>query len=397
MARDERSSEPEENEESAAADPEAQLPAEVKEPAVPEGMSEEEAQQARSQAADLVEQLEGSSGSKELELVDSVTNVGIQAQRGAASQLNLLKVRVGEMLSDGTQGQITKDIVDLRLALNEINPHETRGFIERLFSMIPFFGNRALRVLQRIAIRYEAVGRQIGVIETKLRDGRAMLQRDNVEMRKLYEQVETQQLAVQKNAYLGELLMERLRDLVERIEDPLKAERLRDALHGVSMRVQDLRTMEEVHLQFFVSLEMSRQNNNRLGQAVERTVSLATNVITVGLAIQSALARQKRVLEATQRTREYLGNLIAANAASIKRHTEEIGDVYNNPVIAVDKIAQAHTDLIDAMNTADRLKQEGIEAARENIAKLTEMSTELDQRSRGLREQAETGPKSIEV
>lgn len=397
MARDERSSEPEENEESAAADPEAQLPAEVKEPAVPEGMSEEEAQQARSQAADLVEQLEGSSGSKELELVDSVTNVGIQAQRSAASQLNLLKVRVGEMLSDGTQGQITKDIVDLRLALNEINPHETRGFIERLFSMIPFFGNRALRVLQRIAIRYEAVGRQIGVIETKLRDGRAMLQRDNVEMRKLYEHVETQQLAVQKNAYLGELLMERLRDLVERIEDPLKAERLRDALHGVSMRVQDLRTMEEVHLQFFVSLEMSRQNNNRLGQAVERTVSLATNVITVGLAIQSALARQKRVLEATQRTREYLGNLIAANAASIKRHTEEIGDVYNNPVIAVDKIAQAHTDLIDAMNTADRLKQEGIEAARENIAKLTEMSTELDQRSRGLREQAETGPKSVEV
>jgi uncharacterized protein YaaN involved in tellurite resistance len=360
-------------------------------------MSEEEAQQARSRAADLVEQLEGSSGSKELELVDSVTNVGIQAQRGAASQLNLLKVRVGEMLSDGTQGQITKDIVDLRLALNEINPHETRGFIERLFSMIPFFGDRALRVLQRIAIRYEAVGRQIGVIETKLRDGRAMLQRDNVEMRKLYEQVEAQQLAVQKNAYLGELLMERLRDLVERIEDPLKAERLRDALHGVSMRVQDLRTMEEVHLQFFVSLEMSRQNNNRLGQAVERTVSLATNVITVGLAIQSALARQKRVLEATQRTREYLGNLIAANAASIKRHTEEIGDVYNNPVIAVDKIAQAHTDLIDAMNTADRLKQEGIEAARENIAKLTEMSTELDQRSRGLREQAETGPKSVEV
>lgn len=397
MARDERSSEPEENEESAAADPEAQLPTEVKEPAVPEGMSEEEAQQARSRAADLVEQLEGSSGSKELELVDSVTNVGIQAQRSAASQLNLLKVRVGEMLSDGTQGQITKDIVDLRLALNEINPHETRGFIERLFSMIPFFGNRALRVLQRIAIRYEAVGRQIGVIETKLRDGRAMLQRDNVEMRKLYEHVETQQLAVQKNAYLGELLMERLRDLVERIEDPLKAERLRDALHGVSMRVQDLRTMEEVHLQFFVSLEMSRQNNNRLGQAVERTVSLATNVVTVGLAIQSALARQKRVLEATQRTREYLGNLIAANAASIKRHTEEIGDVYNNPVIAVDKIAQAHTDLIDAMNTADRLKQEGIEAARENIAKLTEMSTELDQRSRGLREQAETGPKSVEV
>jgi uncharacterized protein YaaN involved in tellurite resistance len=155
--------------------------------------------------------------------------------------------------------------------------------------------------------------------------------------------------------------------------------------------------MEQVHIQFFVSIEMSRQNNTRLGQSVERTVSLAINVVTVGLAIQSALSRQKRVMEATQRTREYLGNLIAANAASIKQHTEEIGDLYNNPVIAMDKITQAHSDLIEAMDTADRLKREGIEAARENIAKLSELSTELNQRSRGLREQAEGAPRSVEV
>lgn len=62
----------------------------------------------------------------------------------------------------------------------------------------------------------------------------------------------------------------------------------------------------------------------------------------VGLAIQSALSRQRRVLEATRRTREFLGNLIVANAASIRHDTQEIGDVYNNPVIALEKIAQAH-------------------------------------------------------
>jgi uncharacterized protein YaaN involved in tellurite resistance len=398
MATDERPSEPEQDEELSATGPEEQLPVEIREPAVPEGVSDEEAQELRGRALDLVKQLEDVSGSKELELIDSVTSLGIQAQRNAASQLNLLKARVGEMLSDGTQGEITRDLVDLRMALNQISPHELqRSFIERVFNMIPFVGNRALRILQRIAIRYEAVGRQVTVIETKLREGRTMLQRDNVEMRKLYEQIEGQQLSIQKNAYMGELLMERLSGLVERAEDPLKKERLRNGLHDVSMRVQDLRTMEQVHIQFFVSLEMSRQNNTRLGQSVERTVSLATNVVTVGLAIQSALSRQKRVMEATQRTREYLGNLIAANASSIKQHTEEIGDLYNNPVIAMDKITQAHSDLIEAMDTADRLKQEGIETARENIAKLTELSSELDQRSRGLRDQAEGAPQSVEV
>jgi len=112
--------------------------------------------------------------------------------------------------------------------------------------------------------------------------------------------------------------------------------------------------MEAVHIQFFVSIDLSRENNTRLGQSVERTLTLAINVVTVGLAIQVALARQRRVLEATQRTREFLGNVIVANAAAIKQHTEEIGDVYNNPVIAIDKIAQAHNDLIEAMDTVDR-------------------------------------------
>ena len=50
--------------------------------------------------------------------------------------------------------------------------------------------------------------------------------------------------------------------------------------------------MQEVHLQYFVSIELTRQNNNRLGQAVDRTLTLATNVVTIGLAIQAALVRQ---------------------------------------------------------------------------------------------------------
>ena len=94
--------------------------------------------------------------------------------------------------------------------------------------------------------------------------------------------------------------------------------------------------------------------------------------------------------------REFLGNLVMANAETIKRHTIEIGDVYNNPVIAIEKISQAHNELIEAMNIADRLKQEGIVSARENIAKLTQLSAELEQRSRGILEQA-TEASSIEA
>ena len=378
------------------------VPVVSKEPVAPKEISDAELAGYKNRALALVSELGEASGSRELELSDSITNLGMGAQRTAGGELDLLRTRIGEMLGqEGPGGEIANDLVELRLALNQINPHELRqtSGMRKFLGRIPFI-NRftpAIKVLEKIAIRYEPVSKQVTMIEEKLREGRAMLARDNVELRKLYEQVETQQVPIQKNAYLGELVMGQLDELLQKTDDTLKSERVRNALHDVSMRVQDLRTMETVHTQFFVSIEMTRQNNNRLGQSVERTLALGSNVVMVGLAIQSALTRQKRVMEATQRTREFLGNLIVANAASIRQHTQEIGDLYNNPVIAIDKITQAHNDLIEAMNEADRLKQEGIDVARENIAKLGQLSADMQQRSAGVREQREAEARSLEA
>ena len=381
------------------AEPPGISPADVREPTPPQGLSEEELQQLKERALALVDQLVESSGSREMELADSITSLGIQSQRRAGTELDLLKGRMGELLSqDGPGGQISRELVDLRVTLEQINPHQAgkTWSAGRLLGKVPFLGNTALRTLEKIAIRYEPVSRQVSLIETRLRDGRAVLARDNVELRKLYEQVEEQQLPIRKNAYMAEVVMQQLSETLERTGDILRKERIRNVLHDLAMRVQDLRTMEEVHVQFFVSIEMTRQNNNRLGQSVERTLALGTNVVMVGLALQVALVRERDVMRATQRTREFLGDLILANAAAIKRHTEEIGDVYNSPVIALEKIAQAHNDLIEAMDMADRLKQDGIDAARENISKLSQLSAELTQRSQGLREGAMDAP-SIEA
>lgn len=348
----------------------------------PDCISESEAEALKARAAEIVERLAQASGSAELQLLDSFAVVGVEAQQRASGELDFLRTQVGEMLGDGgPAGEVTRDLVDLRVALDRISPseHGTRGGLRRI---IPFSGGMLDR-LQRIAIRYETVSRQVVSIEQRLDQGRVVLRRDNVLLRKLYEDVEAHQLHIERNAYLGEALLVGLEALLARTQDPWKRERVQTAIFDVATRVQDLRTMQEVHTQFFVSIEMTRVNNSRLAQAVDRTLSMATNTLMVGLAIQTALARQKRVLQATERTRQFLGDLMAANAAAIRQHSTEIGDVYTNPVVALDKLTQAHQDLVEAMNTAARVEAEGMQAARANIEKLRQMTEELAVRSPG--------------
>jgi uncharacterized protein YaaN involved in tellurite resistance len=191
-------------------------------------------------------------------------------------------------------------------------------------------------------------------------------------------------VAIRRQTYFGELVVDELTVLYDETADPRQRDTIQAAVHDVATRVQDLRVMDEVHHQYFLSIELTRQNNNRLGQAVDRTLTLATNVVTVGLAIQAALVRQQRVQEAAERTREFLGTMITQNAAAIRAHTEQIGDLYNQPVIAIDALAQAHDDLLAALDLASRLREEGIRTAQDNAARIASMTVELDARLQGL-------------
>ena len=371
------------------------LPAVANEPVAPKAMSIEEVQEAQRRAEELVKELGAATGGKAMELLDGITHVGLQAQRDAAGPLDLLKSKMGAFLDEGGSSRdIAKGLRDLRVTLEQINPNDLQkpGIRARVLAVMPFLRERynpMARTLRKIAIRYEPVSEQVAVIETRLRDGQSLLAHDNVELRMLFEEVEGQQPPIQHNVYLGELLMQHLTVLMEQAEDPVRRDRIQSALHDVAVRIQDLKMMEEVHVQYLVSIEMSRDNNNRLGQSVERTLALATNVVTVGLAIQGALVHQRRVATAAKRTREFLGDLIVANATAINRHTKEIGDLYNQPVIAMEKVSKAHEELVEALDTASWLRQEGIVAAQDNLAKLRELTAGLEQRIGGAAQDAD--------
>src|SRR5258708_4973715 len=120
----------------------------------PEGMPPEEADALRGRAGEIVSQFVEARGSKELELADGMSAVGTQAQRTAASELGLLKARVGDLLSNGSAGsQVTRDLAELRSALNQINPgRPNQSILHRLLGRLPF-GDRLRTTVEKIALR----------------------------------------------------------------------------------------------------------------------------------------------------------------------------------------------------------------------------------------------------
>ena len=348
----------------------------------PKGLDEQSGHQLAARADELAEAVLSEPGDRKLGR--QVSAMGVREQQRASKEIGLLKTRVGTMLKqlEGEGGEIPKTLIELRHTMDGINPQvlgQPSG-IAKWLGKAPGVG----KVLKRIAVKYESVQTQIDHIMNGLRHGKDRLLMDNAELEQLYDQVHLAQQGVQQSAYVGELLWEKLEDAFAEVTEPAQRQKLQAMMHKVAMRVQDLRTMEQVNLQFFVSIDMTLQNNDALCDQIDRTVMVTQSLLTVGLAIQAALANQKQIASAVRQVQESTAAMLEANAAAIGRQTAEIGEMQNNPVIALDRVKNAYSTLVGAMDEMEKIRTAGTEKARAGIAELTRMSSALEPRVEAL-------------
>ncbi len=362
----------------------AGAPPAAPEPKLPATVDEQDANELRDKARELIAQLDAAP--QDRQLARSLGSIGSDAQQRAGHEIDLLKTKVGTLLNDldGPGAKIPQGLMQLRKTMDEVNPHvlgsAPRGLFSKLLRRTPIIGD----VLADIAVKYESVQTQIDQIVDGLRAGKDQLLQDSLELDRLYQQVQSAQLDVQKASFLGELLWQGFEAGLPNVTEPAERQRLETLIHRVAMRVQDLRTMEQVNTQFFISIDITIQNNDHLSDAIARTVTVTRSLLTIGLAIQAALANQKKIMEAVKKTQEYTADMLTANAAAIKQQTAEIGDMYKNPVLALDKVKQAYDDLMGAMDQMDEIRRVGTESARAGIAELDQMTAGLAPKAEGL-------------
>jgi len=362
-------------------------------PVKPKGLEAEDENRLQETALQLAGEVHNNAGDRQV--ARRLSALGVREQQKASKEIGLLKTRVGTMLGqlEGEGAEIPKTLIALRHTMDEINPNvlSQPSGIAKWIGKAPGVG----KILKRIAVKYESVQTQIDHIMNGLRHGKDKLLQDNAELEQLYEQVRQAQRGVQESAYIGELLWQKIEDELPEATDPAERQKLQAMMHRVAMRVQDLRTMEQVNLQFFASIDMTIQNNDTLCEQVDRTVMVTQSLLTVGLAIQAALASQKQIATAVKSVQESTAAMLEANAVAIGRQTTEIGEMQNNPVIALESVKKAHNSLIEAMDKMEEIRAVGTEKARAGIAELNKMSAALEPKVEALQAAGDLPPAQL--
>lgn len=346
----------------------------------PKNLTPEQEKELQGRADKAIEELKAADGSALIEVEERIANVGVQDQKSTSSSVALLQERMGRVIYSDNKVSVSKDLTNdiqnLQDVLGKINPRDIQNEARfRIIRFIPFFGNWIVRILKETANRRLTLQEFIDHLEESLQQGELMLRQDNAQLLVMFSDLEKKQALIQSDAYLAELLMERLAILIqETLDDDKKKNAYNKVLFRVATRAQDLRAMENVHEQFFVSITMTRDNNDMLVATVRRMLTMGMQVVYVAFAIHAALMRQKDVIAASKATRDFLGNMILSNATMVNSHVAEIGDLYKQPVIAMDKLEASIQQLEEAIDATNRLQSEGIEAAKSNIVKIKDLT-----------------------
>src|SRR6516225_1122802 len=313
-----------------------------------------------------------------------VDKIGRNEQRDLADAIDLLATRAVDLQAlKGEQGSVAKTLTEFRVKMDQMNPHLVqKSAAGRILAKVPIVGPMIVSAwtnsrVREIGSRYQTLREQIDAAMRSLYANKDVILQDNVSLTSLYERVQRAHQGVLHSIAQGEQVKTKLTGMRDTTANGSERETLELLLNRVNVRIQDLRTMEQVDLQESVSMNMTVTNNMDLADAIERTVTVVRPLMVVGLAIQAALANQKRAIQAVKATQDYAGQLLVANAAAIERQTQEIGDLTQNASVALTKVEEAYQKVMSAIDKADEIRRKGSDAAVQASAKLQQMSIAL--------------------
>jgi len=272
-----------------------------------------------------------------------------------SKNLKIFKKSISELHTNlNNESNISKDLVKLRNKLEEINPKDLfeTNFLYKLLGV-----NNIKKKLKSYSKKYNQISDEIDSISVSLKTGQVELNSNNTELLTLKDSILSQLDKFDENLNTGNDLYKELNEIVTNEQNTVVKDKLNSVSSILLLRIQDLSTMKQVLNQFVLNINIISTNNNLLNLNIDRTLNILVNTITVGMALEITLNKQKEILNAIEFSKEFATNLIVENSKKIKDNTNSLSTLYKNPLIEIEKIKESYTNLSTARRTAKNKKR----------------------------------------
>jgi uncharacterized protein YaaN involved in tellurite resistance len=180
--------------------------------------------------------------------------------------------------------------------------------------------------------------------------------------------------AIKVGQVLDEKFEARLREISQQ-EQPEEYRFLQEeVLFPLRQRIIDLQTALNVNQQGVITYDLLMRNNEELIKGVERSVTITTVALSVGVTAQFALNKQRMVLEAVKGTKEITEKILLGNAETLKTQGVEIQKAATEPTIAIEVLASAFTKLNEAVDELSTFRVNALSGMKESIGKLEDLT-----------------------
>jgi uncharacterized protein YaaN involved in tellurite resistance len=348
----------------------------------PKWASEDNIELMQKRSQELVESTKNNGGPA---LNRIVGDIGSSAQKKMASANDLMKGNVNSLLK-GLDGKSPagEKLLELRSTMDQLNPHSLHN--AWWFSWMPNTIKR--KAVSRFVRQYQPMQSHVEAIFDGLRNGKDDLLESNLALEQQYNEIAAAKKEIESEIYIGELFIRQVdaQDAETPTEDIQEKQKFATVKNQAMRRIRDLRTMEQASVQFFVSIDQTIATNSLLDESIDSALTVGPMVMNNALRIQAALAQQETIKDAVQQFQTGLGDMMAQNAGSIEKAAQEVGDLYNNPVIALQKMEEGFDKLMNAVSIANETMSTSTAKARETSDRLADMTAQLSPVADGMRD-----------
>ncbi|MBB6449093.1 uncharacterized protein YaaN involved in tellurite resistance [Geomicrobium halophilum] len=333
-------------------------------------LPQEEKNEAEKAAQNYMDKFKNSDDATDL--INQLGDLGEHEQKLAGDSLEALKRPVGEMLEQ-KNNELPERLYDLRQQVSSLEPeHLKEGRLQKTL-------NKILRrdPVEQYARKYRTVEGQVENIIESLLAGKDKLQEDNLMLDQLRDTANERIHNLEKQIETG-------KQLNEMLEAEMTAEEWRDnptplqqGQQKVVTRIKNMSQAIMVLQQSLASVDLIKENNEKLEEAIFNAITMTKNVITVTASIQLALGNQKNVIDAVQNVNQATEDMILSNAKTLRSNTEETLKTLEEPAVAIESFRQAYEDVQAAIDITEQSNERIVKSGKAFIAELDTLNREV--------------------